>query len=255
METVMAKKNKKVSTGKKPFIVLSRRAVAGWLVVAFFICGWMFAIGVLVGRGTAPLQIDINQLQKKLAAAKEKLSQKQPGQTRYKTETVKDKTDLEFYEALQEKRQAPKRPKPGNLSVSGRKKDPTPIKKPPESNKVSMKRLTKSRNQVIRQSADTSTGTPTAPAVPQLKTAKSSVEPAAKHYTIQVAAFKAAADADKLVYELKRKGFSAYRALGKVSGKGLWYRVRLGKYTDKAEASKTMAKLKREGLKPMIVPE
>ena len=251
----MAKKNKKVSTGKKPLIVLSRRAVAGWLVVAFIICGWMFAIGVLVGRGTAPLQIDINQLQNKLAAANEKLSQKQPDQTRYKTETVKDKTDLEFYEALQEKRQTPKRSRQENLSVSGKKKDPPPTKKPSQSNKVSMKRLTKSRSQAIKESADTSTGTPTVASVPQQNTAKSSAEPAAGYYTIQVAAFKKAADADKLVSELKRKGFSAHRALGKVPGKGLWYRVRIGKYSDKTAAGKTVAKLKREGLKPMIVKE
>ena len=68
-----------------------------------------------------------------------------------------------------------------------------------------------------------------------------------------MAAFKAAGDADKLVAELKKKGFVAYRAIGKVPGKGLWYRVRVGKYNAKAGASSTIAKLKKAGKKPILV--
>ncbi len=60
------KKNKKVSLSKKPFLVLSRRAIAGWLGVIFILCAWMFIIGVLVGRGTAPVKFDIDGLQTKL---------------------------------------------------------------------------------------------------------------------------------------------------------------------------------------------
>ena len=62
-----------------------------------------------------------------------------------------------------------------------------------------------------------------------------------------------AADADKLVVELKQRGFSAYRAIGKVPGKGIWYRVRVGEFNSQGEAQKTLANLKRKGLKPVIV--
>ncbi|MGB9437954.1 MAG: hypothetical protein WCB15_08435, partial [Desulfobacterales bacterium] len=60
------KKNKKVSLPQKPFLVLSRRAMAGWACFIFCVCAWMFVIGVLVGRGTAPVSFDIAGIQKKL---------------------------------------------------------------------------------------------------------------------------------------------------------------------------------------------
>ena len=53
--------------------------------------------------------------------------------------------------------------------------------------------------------------------------------------------------------ELKQKGFFAYRAIGKIPGKGIWYRVRVGEYKNKAEAVSTVVKLKKAGKKPMIV--
>ena len=248
----MVKKNKKVSPGKKPFLVLSRKAIAGWLVVVFFVCAWMFTIGVLVGRGTSPLQIDINELQKKLAAAKEELKRKNPDRSRNKPEAVKEKTELEFYEALKERRQAPKSSRQGNSPVSNKKIAPPPVSKPPESKKVSKKRLTKVRK-TIKEPADSTTSGSPPPSETQPNASKIKAEPTAKLYTIQVAAFKAAADADKLVAELKKKGFIAYRAIGKVPGKGLWYRVRVGKYNDKAGASNTIAKLKKAGKKPILV--
>ena len=64
---------------------------------------------------------------------------------------------------------------------------------------------------------------------------------------------KNARDADRLVAELKKTGFHAYRAIGKVPGKGIWYRVRVGKYRSKADARNTMQKLKRAGIKPILI--
>ena len=246
------KKNKKVSVDKKPFFVLSRRGIIGWVFAIFFVCAWMFTIGVLVGRGTSPLKIDINELQKKLAAAKEELKRKYPGRTRSKPEIVKDKTDLEFYEALQEKRQAPKSSKQGNFPISIKKIDPPSAIKPPKSTKVSMKGLTRTQNRG-KERADTIKSDPSPPSEPQPDASKMRAEPTAKLYTIQVAAFKASGDADKLVAELKQKGFAAYRAIGKVPGKGIWYRVRVGRYNDRAKASSTIAKLKKAGKKPILV--
>ena len=81
------KKNKKVPLSRKPFLVLSRRAIVGWLGVIFILCAWMFVIGVLVGRGTAPVKFDIDSLQNKLAASRQDLKKKargtNPGRNRH----------------------------------------------------------------------------------------------------------------------------------------------------------------------------
>jgi len=62
----LRKKNKrKDSEFKKPFIVLTRRKIAGWALLIFFLCAWMFILGLLVGRGTAPVKFDIAAIEKK----------------------------------------------------------------------------------------------------------------------------------------------------------------------------------------------
>ena len=109
--------------------------------------------------------------------------------------------------------------------------------------KVSKKRLTKTGGNAGQKVT----------AGPKNPAEKSMPLPAAKPYTIQVAAFKSDRDADNLVAELKQKGFSAYRAIGKVPGKGIWFRVRIGEFKNKAEADSTIAKLKTAGKKPILV--
>jgi cell division protein FtsN len=109
--------------------------------------------------------------------------------------------------------------------------------------KVSKKRLTKTGDEVAKKVT-------TSPKKPAEKSKPPSAD---KPYTIQVAAFKSGQDADNLVAELKQKGFSAYRAIGKVPGKGIWYRVRIGEFKNKAEAGSTIAKLKTAGKKPILV--
>ncbi len=100
----MRKKNKKISLAQKPFLVLSRKAIAGWLAVFFFVCAWMFAVGVLVGRGTAPIKFDISELRRKLEIAREYIKEKEQGRPLEEPESIKDKTDLDFYEALRDGR-------------------------------------------------------------------------------------------------------------------------------------------------------
>jgi len=237
---------------KKPFLVLSRRAIAGWLVAIFFVCAWMFAIGVLVGRGTAPVKFDIAELQRKLAAAGANLKEAGPEDPRKEPEIAKDKTELEFYEALKENREDTEIPQIAPAPAISAKIDPPPEKKPPKPPKKSTKKLTK-LPQKTEAPAETSKDAAVKTSEPQPAAAKSRIEPAEKDYTIQVASVKDAGDADKLVAELKKKGFSAFRAIGKVPGKGIWYRVRIGDYQNRDDASKTMAQLKKEGLKPILV--
>ncbi len=67
------------------------------------------------------------------------------------------------------------------------------------------------------------------------------------------ASLKDARDADRLVAELKKKGFHAQRVIGKIPGKGIWYRIRIGDYKSRASARYTLTKLKKAGLKPIVV--
>ena len=259
---MMRKKNKKVSLAKKPFLVLSRRAIAGWLVVIFLVCAWMFTIGVFVGRDTSPLKSGISELQQKLDAALAELKQKKQAQTQGQSGSIKDNQDLEFYEVLKKNRPDAEIPKVLPAPTIEQKIEPSPqaadiqsappAEKPPPNQKLSMKRQTKAQ---VKPQAQGESAKPEPPAKSESRPAAppGKTDPDAKLYTLQVAAFKAAGDADKLVAELKQEGFAAYRAIGKVPGSGIWYRVRIGEYNNKAEAAGMIAKLKKASKSPVFV--
>jgi cell division protein FtsN len=240
------KKNKKVPLSKKPFLVLSRKALIGWACFIFFVCAWMFVIGVLVGRDTAPIKFDIAGIQKKLEAAKEDLENKELSRIQEKSGITKDKTKLDFYEALRDNREDTQLDKKKLSPSISKKAEPLPAKKPPRS-------IADKADRNIIEKKPPPGKKPTKPPQKPSSASKSKIRPSVKTYTIQAASVKNARDADRLVAELKKTGYHAYRAIGKVPGKGIWYRVRVGKYRNKAEARITMQKLKRAGIKPILI--
>ena len=240
------KKNKKVPKSNKPFLVLSRRAFGGWACFIFFVCAWMFVVGVLVGRDTAPIKFEVAGIQKKLEADKKDLENKERSRIQGKSGITKDKTKLDFYEALRDNREDTQLDKKKLSSSISKKAEPPPAKKPPRSKEDKADRK-------IVEKEEPSKKEPTKPPQKPSIASKSKARPSDKTYTIQAASVKNARDADRLVAELKKTGFHAYRAIGKVPGKGIWYRVRVGKYRNKADARNTMQKLKRAGIKPILI--
>ena len=240
------KKNKKVSLPKKPILVLSRRAIIGWACFIFFVCAWMFFIGVLVGRGTAPIKFDIAGLQKKLEASREDLKNKERQRNQGQSGIVKDKTKLDFYEALRDNREDTQIGKKKLSPLISKKAEPLPAEKPP------LKIDGNAEEKIIENAEPPETGSAKLPQKPPIAS-NSKAGPSVKTYTIQVVSVKDARDADRLVAELKKKGFYAYRAIGKVPGQGIWYRVRIGDYKSRASARHTLNQLKKAGLKPIVV--
>ncbi len=200
----------------------------------------MFVLGVLVGRGTAPVKFDMAALDKKLAGPQKADSVGQQNATAPNdSATVKDKTKLDFYEALKENKEDTKvtaLPKP---KVAERKmekpaeKAPAPVKTPQKSKPAESLPSQAPAKEKVAAVAKTKTSGPT--------------------YTIQAASVRKAEDADRMVAKLKKRGYPAYRTIGKVPGKGIWYRIRVGEYKSKTEARRMLDKLKKDGLKPILV--
>jgi cell division protein FtsN len=234
------KNRKKEPEFKKPFIVLTRRKIAGWLSLIFFLCAWMFILGVLVGRGTAPVRFDITALEQKLADAAKADSAEQPEMPAQNDElAVKDQTKLDFYEALKENKEDVKPPPLQQPKADEREPGKTVEKTAPQKPEAT-------KPDVIPQKQEIKPGQEKAAGVAKLNSAGPT-------YTIQAASVRDAKDADRLVEKLKKAGYPAYRAIGKVPGKGVWFRVRVGEYKGKAEAKVVMDKLKKDGLKPILV--
>ena len=231
-----SKEKKTKAPDRKPFKVLTRKAIIGWLVAIFIACGWMFALGVLVGRNQAPIKYDLDMIEKKLSELKQRESVTNSGGISKKNGAPKDKNQLEFYEALPENREdtkIPKRPIP--------KAEPDKSSPPPK--EVEPSRTSSD----TRQAEKKSTSPESSDASSQPKAAASGI------YTIQASSVKNKPDADRLVSKLKKRGYPAYVITSKLEGKGIWHRVRIGSYSAKDEAAGVLNELRQAGMKPILV--
>ena len=166
------------------------------------------------------------KLQKELVALKEAVIKKEQQRFKIDSELINNKTDFGFYEELKETK---------------RYNNDTSIYRKQETKDLSNDNVLKAKKSLVDKNGKAS------------KADQRGNREVNKNFTIQVASLKDSKDADAIVANLKRKGFSAYRIASNIPGKGLRYRVRVGYFKDKAEASITINKLKSENFKAILV--
>jgi cell division septation protein DedD len=222
-----ANKNK----GRQSLVQLSRRALAGWVVVVFIISAWMFALGVMVGRGTAPVSFDTERLKRTLESLQGSQQAARSGPRPGPTE-MKNKTDLGFYEALPKKREDTDLP---NISrpPSAARAEPAAPKMPEASGPAKVEKPAAA-----------------APAPPL----PASAAPG-KPFTVQVSAVKSEEEARRLLEKLRQRGYAGYIEPVAIPEKGTWYRVRMGEFPSRDLARSTMDRLKKDGFSPVVVPK
>lgn len=226
----MGKKEKKVSPKKESSRKQTRKRLIFWIGVSLFVCVWMFVLGILVGREMVPVKFDIEKLQNELAALKEAVIKKELDQYKIESNTDDSKTNMGFYETLKKSG--------GEVKLKN-----DPIKHQKKSNPKKLASLGKKK-----MSAQKISPAPIDKTSSSKETTKNS-----KKFTIQVASLKDSKVADKLVNRLKNGGYPAYRSIGKVPGKGIWYRVRVGDFKSRSEAGSTLKRLKKEKIDGIIV--
>jgi septal ring-binding cell division protein DamX len=208
--------------------------------VYLFVGGWMFFLGILVGRGTAPVTFDTTGFHSRLEAIVQS----------YGTpDAPEEKIDLEFYDVLD---------KPVRQEVRGKEISSDEIIPKKETKglvtrmpiieaipvKTSRKAATLNKAALVKKEI---------PAKKEIQVKKEKQAPAVQDsYTLQVAAFKSASDAAVQMAALKKKGFTAYQTLGK-KGDVTWYRVRVGSFATRKEAGLYADKLKHAKIEAMII--
>jgi cell division septation protein DedD len=253
----MVKKEKASPEKKKSPPSPPRKGLAVWIGLTLFACGWMFVLGILVGRETVPVKFNMEKLQNELAALKEAVVKKELDQYKIDSNADIDKTKMGFYETLKKngsdeglEADIPKiksKPLPEEKTESGTEKTSPPKKVESETRKISPPKKAESETK--------NTSPPKKLATPQKKKTvnlKKSAE-GNENFTIQIASLKDSAAADKMVAKLKKRGYPAYRSIGKIPDKGIWYRVRVGYFKNRAEARGTIQRLKNEKIEAIIV--
>ncbi len=260
-------------------------ASSAWkYLVIFLFGGAMFFLGVLVGRGSAPVSFDTRAFQKQVAAIVEEVQA---------AKVTPAKPDLVFYDVL-------KKPVRTGVKASDKAGEILPAGSNetgalwngsaglmPSEIKRSRKSMTLNQA-VVKESLkeDTKEPQPQPVAVVQAKKRPGSAEPPApkkvkpkdkavnpikpvtrkfpagmdkgepekslESYAIQVAAFKNMKDAIGQVETLRARGFTTYRTMGSV-GNVIWHRVRIGPFSDKKKAQTVLKGLKGEGFNAMIL--
>ena len=89
--------------------------------------------------------------------------------------------------------------------------------------------------------------TPT-PALPQSGTSGHAVGSGDGSLTIQLGAYKSSGEAQQRVTKLKAAGVEGRVVKAEIPGKGIWYRVQSGQFTNEAEASKHAGELRAKGV-------
>lgn len=228
----------------------TRRSAWGRYLLLFFVAAWMFVLGVLVGRGTAPVHFDTGALQQELAALRDAMVKKER-ETLEKTvrgESQPQKVPLGFYEALREDGPDSADPILPAQPATGRTADAdaaTSAGKPPHKSRVA---VMAKRGSVHAE--------PAPPPAATAKAAPASAPTAAAEtggLTIQVAALRDGAAAERIVANLKRDGYPAYLLRKVTAGQGLWFKVRIGHYRDRDHAAADMARLVRAQEHPILV--
>jgi DedD protein len=218
-----------------------RRIAWGRYLLLLFFAAWMFVLGVLVGRGTAPLHFDTQALQKKLVAMRDAMARKERAQVEKAVRGEDQRAPLDFYEALKKdgpdtavKMAASKAP--AHRSADAAKS--TDTSKPPH----------KTRADLMPKKAAAPVKTRAGSLPPKPPAAS-----AGGHLTIQVEALKDEAAARRVVANLKRDGYPAYLMKITIAKKGAWYRVRVGSYRDRRQAAADLERLTRGRWKPILV--
>ncbi|ACN16237.1 conserved hypothetical protein [Desulforapulum autotrophicum HRM2] len=216
------------------------------LAVGILSCCWMFFLGVLVGRGTAPVSFDTRSFQeglKQMVAVAEQ-----------QDEEIK-KPSLAFYEVL-------KSPVRTSGVITGEGGEILPVgaesptsQKPEGENQPPLKRSLKAKT--FKSKPASGHGGADLVAVSGKSVDKIAEQTLASdsgdgEYTIQVSAYRELNDAVQDMGRLRAKGVFAYRTMGRV-GDDIWHRVRTGSFKDKASAEKELDRLRRDGIKGMIL--
>ena len=204
-----ARKRKKT---KKPVrFEVSRLALTGWCFGLFLALFCMFLLGLFVGKGITPANINFTEIKKRMMAegiwpgSSEMGRQESPPPSTTTKKKIPLK-DLEFYEKLAKKKEAQLQ-KPAVAKTPPKEKPPTTVAaKPPP------------------------------PAKQQEKSAEQQ-KPSTDRFTVQLASFKDLTSAKKFAARFRGLKHKATIREVELSGKGRWYRVQVGKLASREEAT------------------
>lgn len=220
---------------------ISRKGVFVWAGLIVFIAGWMFVLGIMVGRGMAPVNMELGKLEKELAELKAKMLRQEQAKVDAHVAGKGDaKKQLGFYEALKSPRQETDSFKPVPPVADKPKAPPEPKPRP----------ASKPKPEPVAKPKPEPAAKPKHAPSPKPQSA-AAVEKG--RFTVQIASVQDGRNAQNLVDRLRKQGYRSYQIRTEVPGKGIWYRVRVGAFDNRGDADQMLARLKGDKYGGMVV--
>ncbi len=242
MSSGMSKKTNPSKRGKYQF-ELSSMSLVFWIVCVVFVMGWIFVLGVLVGRGFLPANSAIADLKAQVTKLQEMVARnKRADQKPQSKEDIDSK--LGFYDKLESKKEDKRKPFPELPPEPPKSEKPV---KPADTSLAEVKAdIAKKDAPVKKSDAAKNAG-------PEKKAKEAAPEPVQTaekitgpfRYVVQIAALDDKAKAEDMVRKLSGRGVDAYLQETVVKGK-TYYRVRCGKFVTKEEANGYAQNLPKE---------
>jgi DedD protein len=229
---------------------ITRKGVVVWCALLLFVMTWMFVLGILVGRGTAPLPAPKKALENELDEIRAAMLDKAGRQA--EAQGNPNEPELGFYEALKKApaktdTRIPPPPAPKKKTepapaapVKAAAPAPAAVRTPAES----------PSQPVVKEAA----AQPKPPVQTEARSAPPSPSPVQDgRYTIQIAAYRDARSAEKMVEELRAKGYPGYFLHTEIKDKGFWFRVRVGAFNERTAAEGMLKRLNGDRYQGMVV--
>jgi len=251
----------------EPFL---SKGIVRWSLAVLF-SGWMFVLGILVGRESAPIIFDTKKLENELIALKKAVMQTEQEQLRASGKSLlnQQKSDLGFHVELKNiKGDKPQTEATDEVQTAVKEealieKTPLKIRKEEPAANLPEKLPLKSKKEERPERAES-------PAVPKKvekneapsRVSRKSEPPVPndkeesetdKKLILQIASFRNRNDAEVMVAELVQKGYSAYLSSGEVSGRGTHFRVMVGSFKSRAELESMKNRLEKDSYNPIML--
>lgn len=199
------KKNKSAPSKNNFLNGLMKNHAAGWLVILAFMSVWMFVLGIVVGRGTAPINFNTDPLQKELADLKKAEIKKEISRLKVDQNSTQRTKNLKFYEDLK---------KTGDKKQRDRKKTEPSIEKKRKTKKQPNTNAGQKRFTIqVASFKDPKDAEKLATRLKKkgYSAYKIRVEIPEKGtwYRVRAGSFKSKEDASRIMQNLKREGFGA----------------------------------------------
>ena len=259
-------KTARKKAGPRPIFIINRGNVLGWIFLAFFACGLMFVLGVLVGRDQAPIRFDIKRLDQKLANLKQSVlttKEIKPFDVigNLKKEGIPEaaETDPHTVSPRYAKNEITEEPVSPEALNPPKPENPEPKTNAgaPEADLQSPASKASTAPEPEASAPNPDKPAPVKkPALSKPKKQAPAETTASRHagregYAIQIASLSDPESAATVRDRFLAKGYPAYVRAADVNGK-TWYRVRIGSYPSKEKARKDLNSLKEAGVSAMI---